>query len=179
MEQIIAGRFDSMAGADATAVSLTTYIDTMDICIFFNNAPGQHDARPGGGDEQSDPGAKDAPKSAAAVSATAAVVGGAIGAFGGPIVALTVAGVGAYTGSLVGALNGLEDHEDAAEHVRRPAGVFVAVHVADPKNRNRIVSTLREKGAQDIEHAQGVWRYGDWVSFDPVASPHLVTAHSP
>ena len=35
---------------------------------------------------------------------------------------------------------------------------------------------LRAHGAKDIERASGMWRDGDWVDFDPVASPHLVDA---
>jgi hypothetical protein len=173
MEQIIAGRFESIAKADATATLLTDYIDPTDICIFYNNPPGQHDVLFAGGDEKIDPAAEEAHKSAFAVGATSAITAGAIGAFGGPIVALTAVGVAAYTGSLVGAMHGMEDKEDSSEPPRRQSGVILAVHVANPKNKKRIVSTLREKGAKDIEHAEGKWRHGDWVNFNPVESPQL------
>jgi len=173
MEQIIAGRFESIAKADATATLLTDYIDTTDICIFYNNPPGQHDILPAGGDEKMDPGAKDAHESAIATGATAGIIAGTIGAFGGPIVALTAAGIAAYTGSLAGAMHGMKGKEDSSEPTRRQAGVILAVHVANPDNEERIVSTLRKKGAKDIEHAQGKWRHGDWVDFNPVESPQL------
>lgn len=173
MEQIIAGRFESIAKADATAILLTNYIDTTDICIFYNNPPGQHDVLPAGGDEKIDPGAEDAHESAIAAGATAGITAGAIGAFGGPIVALTAAGIAAYTGSLAGAMQGMKDKEDSSEPPRRQAGVILAVHVANPDNKERIVSTLRKEGAEDIEHAQGKWRHGDWVDFNPVESPQL------
>ncbi len=176
MEQIIAGRFESIAKADATAVLLTNYIDTSDICIFYNNPPGQHDVLAVGGDEAIDPGAKDAHKSAIAVGASTAIAAGAIGAFGGPVVALAAAGIAAYTGSLVGAMHGMEDEGSSAKPTRRQSGVILAVHVANPKNKKRIISTLREKGAKDIEQAEGKWRHGDWVDFNPVETPQLEKA---
>src|SRR5690606_15572903 len=111
MDQIIAGRFETMAKADATAALLTEYIDTNDICIFYNNPPGQHDVLPAGGDEKIDPGTEDSGKSAMAAGATAGLTAGAIGAFGGPIVALTAGGIAAYTGSLAGGMRGTEDSE--------------------------------------------------------------------
>ena len=48
MERIIAGRFPSKGIADTVAALMKQYIDTADICIFHNNAPGQHDAIAGG-----------------------------------------------------------------------------------------------------------------------------------
>jgi hypothetical protein len=57
MDHIIAGRFRTKVDADRAAASLRKFIDTEDICIFQNNAPGQHAAYPIGGDEYADPGA--------------------------------------------------------------------------------------------------------------------------
>ena len=42
MEQIIAGRFENKAKADAAAAAIVRYVDRTDICIFHNNPPGQH-----------------------------------------------------------------------------------------------------------------------------------------
>jgi len=180
MQPIIAGRFESMAQADSTALQLTNYINTNDICIFYNNPPGQHDVLLAGGDEKIDPGAKDAHASAIKTGATAGLTAGAIGLFAGPVVALAAAGIGAYTGSLIGALQGTESNESADDPIRREAGVILAVHVTNPRNEEMIVSMLEDAGAMDIEHAHGEWRNGDWVDFDPTESPKLdnkVTTH--
>ena len=60
MDQIIAGRFPTKAEADVAAAGMADYVATNDICIFHNNAPGQHGVHPGGDDEHSDPGAREA-----------------------------------------------------------------------------------------------------------------------
>ena len=175
MERIIAGQFQTKANADAVAVLIAQYIDTADICIFHNNAPGQHDAFALGGDEDADPGAAGAEKSAAGSAVAAALAAGAVGALGGPVVALAAAAVGAYTGSLAGAMDGLGEQDGkprAAE--RRPGCVMLSVRIADPLNEQRVIATLRAQGAAGIEQAHGVWRNGDWTDFNPVAAPHLV-----
>jgi hypothetical protein len=48
------------------------------------------------------------------------------------------------------------------------------VRIANPATEQRIVDTLRAQGAADIEEAEGEWRDGDWVDFNPVAKPKLV-----
>lgn len=171
MDPIIAGRFQTIAKADATAILLTEYIDASDICIFYNNPPGQHDVLPGGGDEKIDPASEDAHRSAVAAGATAGVAAGAVGAFGGPIVSLAAAGIAAYTGSLAGAMHGTKDEDEIPDPPRRHAGVILAVHVANSNNEARIVSTLKQEGAEDIEHAHGKWRNGDWADFNPLETP--------
>jgi hypothetical protein len=173
MEQIIAGRFDSFTEANAAAVLLNQYIDTDDICIFYNSPPGQHGVLPAGGDETADPEAENAHSYALATGATVGAAAGAVGLFGGPIVALAAAGVGAYTGSLLGAMGGMNHKSESSKYARRQAGVLVAVHLTDPNDEQRIISTLKKEHAEDIEHAQGKWHNGDWVDFDPVKPPHL------
>jgi len=37
-----------------------------------------------------------------------------------------------------------------------------------------VVELLQRMGATDIERAEGIWRNGDWVDFDPLAPPQLV-----
>jgi hypothetical protein len=37
-----------------------------------------------------------------------------------------------------------------------------------------VIYTLRAEGAVDIERAEGEWRDGDWVDFNPIAAPRLV-----
>ena len=89
-----------------------------------------------------------------------------------PVSPATAAATGAYIGSLAGAMHGLEDKKGAPQ--RRPSGVILSVRIADPANKSKVIDVLRAKGAADIEQAQGEWRDGDWVDFDPVAVPRLV-----
>ena len=179
MDRIIAGRFQTKDGADAVAASIAQYIDTTDICIFHNNPPGQHDAFVVGGDEDEDPGAEGADQSAASTAVAAGLAAGAIGALGGPVVALAAAATGAYVGSLGGAMHGLGNHDDKPHAPkRRPGGVMLAVRIAKPVNEKRVIAALRAGRAADIEQAQGEWRDGDWVDFNPVAAPRLVESAS-
>ena len=172
MERIIAGRFQTKDEADAVAHWIAQYIDATDICIFHNNPPGQHGVLAGGGDEAVDPGAEGAGQSAVNAAAAAGLAAGAIGALGGPVVALAAAATGAYMGSLAGALDGLRNHDE--KPAPRPAGIILSVRIANPVNENRVIDTLRAEGAADIELAEGEWRDGDWVDFNPVAPPNLV-----
>ena len=132
-----------------------------------------------GGDEDEDPGAEGADKSAASTAVAAGLTAGAIGALGGPAVALAAAAVGAYSGSLVGAMAALGSHDDKpGAPERRPSGVMLSVRIANPLNEKRVIATLRAGGAADIEQAQGEWRDGDWADFNPVAAPRLVESAS-
>ncbi len=176
-ERIIAGRFEIKSEADKAAGLLSDFVSTDDICIFHNNAPGQHDAYAMGGDEDEDPGARDADGGSASTAAAAGITAGAIGALGGPVTALAAGGIGAYVGSLMGAVDKLgEDDAKSGGPERRPAGVMLSVRIADPASEQRVVSTLRAQGAADIEQAEGEWRDGDWVDFNPVAKPLLVSS---
>ena len=175
MDRIIAGRFKTKSDADAAAALMAPHVDSTDICIFHNNPPGQHDAFAMGGDEDEDPGARNADKSAAGTAVAAGLAAGAVGALGGPVVALAAAATGAYVGSMAGAMAGLgPDDDKPRDPERRPGGVILSVRIADPANEKRVIATLRAQGAADIEQAQGEWRDGDWTDFDPVAKPRLV-----
>ena len=179
MERIIAGRFPTKGDADAAAASMSPYVDAADICIFHNNPPGQHDAYPAGGDEDEDPGAEGAGTSAAGTAVAAGLAAGAVGALGGPVVALAAAATGAYIGSLAGAMGGLGDAGDKPHASdRRPGGVMLSVRIATPVNEKRVIAALRTHGAADIERADGLWRDGDWTDFNPVAAPQLVAGAS-
>jgi hypothetical protein len=175
MERIIAGRFRTKDDADAAAALLAQYIDTADIFIFHNNPPGQHDAVAAGGAEEEDPGAEAADNSAASSAVAGGLTAGAIGALGGPVVALAAAATGAYVGSFVGAMHGLgKDDDKPHAPEQRPGGVMLSVHIADPLNEERVIDTLRAEGAADVEQADGEWRAGGWADFDPLAAPRLV-----
>jgi hypothetical protein len=75
------------------------------------------------------------------------------------------------SGSLVGAMDGLGNHDDKPRAPeRRPSGVMLSMLIASPVNEKRVIATLRAEGAADIELAHGEWRDGDWADFNPVAA---------
>jgi hypothetical protein len=177
MERIIAGRFQTKDDADAAAALIGKFVASSDICIFHNNPPGQHDVLGTGGDENADPGAKGAGRSAATTALAAGLTAGAVGSLAGPAAAVASAGVGAYLGALAGAMDELSDsNQKPRKPERRPGGVMLSVRIAEPANEERVIDTLRAQAAADIEEADGEWRNGNWVDFDPVAVPRLVDA---
>lgn len=109
MEHIIAGRFECKSDADLAADTLVTYVSRSDICIFHNKPPGQHGTQTSVSEEHIDSGSEVAATTSAATALAAGLAAGAIGLAGGPVTALAAAGVAAYTGSLVGAMNGMQD----------------------------------------------------------------------
>ncbi len=145
------------------------------IAVFFNNAPGRHATYPIGGDEFADPEAHVLDEGAAKGAAAGAGAGLA-GAVGGPLVAGAAAGVGAYIGGLAGAAAQSEatDKDDPHKIWRRPAGVMVAVALPDRSREQAALHALRDAGGRHIERAVGTIRDGNWVDFDPLASPRLV-----
>lgn len=176
MEQIIAGRFETKAKADAAAAAIVRYVDRTDICIFHNNPPGQHGTPATSEVQVGNPGSEAEEASAVSTALAAGLTAGAIGLAGGPVVALAAAGVAAYTGSLVGAMGGMQDKQSNQLPNLRPAGVILAVRIARASSENFVIADLRIGGAVDIEKAEGEWRDGDWIDFDPVQEPHLVAA---
>lgn len=176
MEHIIAGRFQTKSKADAAAAAIIRYVDRGDICIFHNNAPGQHGTLMSGEGEDLNPGLEADGKSAVTTAVSAGLAAGVLGLAGGPVTALAAAGVAAYTGSLVGAMGGMQEAESRQLPHLRPAGVILAVRIARPASEKFVINDLRISGAEDIEQADGEWRDGDWVDFNPVKEPHLVEA---
>jgi len=175
MDRIIAGRFHTKGEADSAAAAIVQYADRADICIFHNNPPGQHGLTEVGGDEHEDPGTAGAGRTATESAIAGGLAAGAVGALGGPVVAIAAAATGAYLGSLAGALGGVGDAGDRTHPSdRRPGGIMLSVRVATPLNEKRVIATLREQGAADIEQADGTWRDGDWTDFNPAAAPLLV-----
>src|SRR5215831_8760065 len=188
MARIIAGRFEQKPEADRAVDTLRRRGFGADqVNAFFLNPPGQHAKFPVGGDENVSPGATKASGSAA----KGALVGGAAGLVLGLAAApLAGVGVGAYAGSLVGALNGMKKPVDPGEAARRPqsadseidpsgrpprlAGVMVTVYAPDEERRSIAINVLHSGGARDIEHAEGEWRDGKWIDFDPLKAPELV-----
>jgi hypothetical protein len=178
MAQIIAGVFDDEQAATAAAHQLRDAgFDAANLDQFVLNPPGRHHGLPLGGDEDADAKAEGAEKGAV----TGAAVGTAIGAVAGlaatplvgPVAIAAGAATGAYAGSLTGAMNKLGDR-DAQTREPRPAGVMVAVNVETAEDQEVAIDLLRDGNAQVIERAEGSWRDGKWVDFDPVSSPDIV-----
>jgi hypothetical protein len=156
---------------------------------FFVNPPGQHDLYPIGGDVDESPGTEDA----GGGSISGAAVGGAIGvAVGlatlpvlGPGAAVAAAGVGAYGGSLYGALvntddkntptmqNGLEEYQRG--DLIRKSGMLVAVAAPASAQQDTAIRILRAHGATDIEVPEGTIVAGEWTDFNPLTPLKLVT----
>jgi hypothetical protein len=181
MTLIVAARFDSFDEAENAARRLFSKgFSEEAVNIFFVNPPGAHDKYPVGGDRAADPDARGATKGAVLGAGLLATVGAVIGAgllyaFGRTGLEMVFgAAVGAYLGSLAGALSmagrrSRDNPRDQAIRVRH-AGVLTAVHV-QPEQETQVAQVLRDAGGKDVEHAQGRWREGRWVDFDPLVPP--------
>lgn len=183
-DAIIAGRFDNFAKAETTASRLRAQgLAEEDLSVFYVNPPGQHATYPIGGDTAADPGARRSGFGAMAGVLLGAIAGAALGAACitmlaiSPPVSLFVlvfaTGLGAYVGSLAGALLLTREGRAEGRGGRAPvrnAGVLLAAHV-EPANADLVCELLRKGGARDIERARGHWREGRWADFDPLAPP--------
>lgn len=188
MSLIVAARFETFDSAEGAAAALMRDGITEDaLHTFFVNPAGAHDRYPAGGDRASDPGSQGGFLGSVTGAALTGVVGAAIGAGVGFTIADSVlpivagAGAGAYIGSLVGAMTALgrprPDRSDyEAKHAQknegRNSGVLLAVHTP-PDQERRVAQLLRDAGGVEVERAQGRWRAGKWVDFDPLTSPEL------
>ncbi len=164
-----------------------------DLQLFYVNPPGQHATHPLGGDVDADPGADEAPEGQAAGATAGAAVGALVGAaasvaapLAAPAVFAGMIGVGAHVGGLAGAVNRTRDAEEEQEETQKPepgpeaadtrrGGLMLAVNIRDVDEAH-VIDTLRRLGAHDIERAEGTWRDGDWVDFNPLEPPQLVDA---
>ena len=176
MTKIIAGSFkDSEHATEAVNALRMAGFPESSVTVFHNNAPGQHDQHPAGGDEGADPAAKGAGKGAATTAIAGSLVGAGIGAaVGGPLGAVAGAGVGAYTGAFAGTMRSLPDAEPGEDPQRRPAAIMVAVDASGRTGPEEAVSLMRKHAAFAVEEAEGEWSDGQWVDFDPLAVPRLV-----
>jgi hypothetical protein len=96
------------------------------------------------------------------------------------------AGAGIRVAVIPGALDRFpDDAREGLDPPQRPAGVMVAVHAPQPAEQECALGTLVCAGARSIETADGTWRAGRWVDFDPVAGPepadqaHPSSGHGP
>lgn len=179
---IVVAQFDDFATAQAARDDVRALgIAETDTEVFALNAPGQHDTYAIGGDEHTDRGAEGGETGAGTGAALGAAAGLAVGVVAAPVVGplAAVAGVaaGAYVGSLRGAVGTMgeqgTEHADVAPD--RPAGVRLAVHLADPVSREACVDVMRRHGAKSIELGNGAWNAG-WTGFDPRTRPHWLVA---
>ena len=183
MATIIAGDFPTKALADAVVEHfLREGIGREDIQQLSLNSPGQHDMDSNTMAKSDEPSERssddDPPRHAAKGGASGAAIGGAVGLgvglatapVTGAVGPLVGAGVGAYVGSLVGTLKGLDTPGENEPKIRR-AGVLVAVRVNGPQAREHIADVLRQHGAQMVEIAEGAWRDGQWIDFNPESEP--------
>jgi len=184
MSLIVAARFEGFEAAKAAASRLATSgFPDWDIHTFYVNPAGEHGRFPYGGDRRSDP---DAGRADMGAYLGACGVGAVFAVFGGFVAAelsdstaaiLAAAGVGAYLGSLFGALwvtgHGTTQHghfnPDSHAEIRQ-AGVMVAVRVR-PQRELLACRILRDAGGADVEHANGRWRNNHWEDFDPLSLP--------
>ena len=97
----------------------------------------------------------------------------------GPIAAAAGLAVGAYTGAFAGAVKTMGDAPPQAEIPPRPAGVRVVAHVPTRQHRECVLSTFERHHARSIEEAEGTWRDGSWVDFDPVSVPRWIKPPPP
>jgi hypothetical protein len=176
MAQILVAQFDDFDAAHAAAGDLRSLgIAQGDVEIYHLNAPGQHAEFPIGGDEHADRGAREGDEGQVTGAAIGGAAGLALGAAAipvvGPIAAAAGLAVGAYTGSLHGAVNTLGDNPPPQQQAPRPAGVRLAVNVLSPAHREQVLATFKRHEARSIEEADGTWREGSWVDFDPVSAP--------
>jgi hypothetical protein len=178
---ILSGQFDDFERADLLVSELDTLgVSRDDIQRFALNAPGQHDRFPIGGDEDADSIARGGENGAVAGAALGGVAGVALGAaavpFAGPVAAVAGLAIGAYAGSLAGALNvmGTNSAVTNTRVMSRPAGVRVAVRVPTPEKRSLVLAALLRHHVRSVEEAQGAWRDGIWIDFDPVSVPRWV-----
>jgi hypothetical protein len=192
MPNIVAGTFQLQEQALAAVAALKEAgFARQEVTSFFVNPRGQHDLYPVGGDADDSPGAHHAPKGAVG----GAEAGGAVGLLGaavalaalpaiGPAAALlgvgVSAGVGAYTGSLAGALSTLGDPADATTDLPPPrkSGMLVAVAVGGQPGEADAVRVLRAQGALEIEYAEGTIADGHWPDFDPLKPRSRVEAQT-
>ena len=177
MTQIVAAVFDDEQAATGAARQLRDAgFEASDLDQFSLRPPGQHQAIPTGGDETSDAKAKGGDIGAVKGAAIGTAVGAAAGLVATPILGpIAVAGgaaAGAYAGSLAGAVRKMGDDRPAPQP--RPAGVMVAVSADSAEDRSIAVDVLRDHGARMIERADGAWRDGKWVDFDPVHAPKVI-----
>lgn len=189
MDRLMIGLFHEQAEAEAATTELLhAGFSRESMSVFYVNPQGHHALHPIGGDEDESPGTHDAKSGAAAGALTGGGAGAILGALTlpvlGPAGPMLGAAVGAYGGSLVGALNRMEEPEGAdadtptsdgtsVAPTPRKAGILVAVAVKTATQEDEALEILHQR-AEEVEEATGELRDGDWVDFDPLRPKKLI-----
>ena len=177
MARIVAARLEHPTDTESVLRALSSQgFQRSEFQSFYVNQRGQHALFPGGGDAYSDEGASGSGLGALLGAALGAAIGLGAGfaasiVIDSPVAILAGGAVGAYVGSLYGALRKMRPgnkHRATPEHpVERGPGQMVAIRVDRPGAEPRAVETLNRFGARDIERTEGTWQEGDWKDFDP------------
>ena len=177
MSHIIAGRFESIAGAEAAVNALGAASFPSDqMSCFYVGPPGQHARFVIGGDHNVSRGAEEGSMGAMTGTAAGGAVGAAIGSVGGPLGFLTGGLVGAHIGNLIGALRSMHENEEDRDPstMLRHSGFMVAVCADDELSEHRAMELLKQCGAAELETGEGRIVHGDWEDFDPAEAPHRI-----
>ena len=195
MSTIINGNFQDLNAAKRAISDLldTGFTDAHTTC-FSVAIPGHHeDTHTSEGTVQAlDIAATTAPH-AADGALSGAAVGGAVGVAValaalpvlGPMVAVAALGVGAYGGSLYGALGSMEEADSKAVEnsvmamqnaQHRQSGTLVAVVANDEVQQDTAKRILHAHGAHDIEMCEGILSDGVWTDFNPRLPLRLLPA---
>ncbi|MET3131543.1 hypothetical protein AAKU55_001805 [Oxalobacteraceae bacterium GrIS 1.11] len=184
MSSILAGHFQLQDDIDqARAALIAAGFPAPRISAFYVNQPGQHDLYAYGGDREDSPGARETPAGVGKGVAVGGVVGAALGAasalVAGPAGPVLGALVGAHVGSLY-SLHSMKEADqpevDAAPCApQRKPGMMIAVALGEVADRERALTVLRRLGAGQIEQAEGTIEGGDWLDFDPLGAPRLLS----
>lgn len=187
MALIVAARFDTFVDAEKAAAALMqSGVKEDELYTFWVNPPGAHDRHPMGGDRTADPDSEGAAGSSWATAAIVGIVGAVIGGLvlsfftDSTLPVVAGAGVGAYIGSLAGAMRPMgkpryrspEDAARAETNKGRHAGVLLAVRTT-AQHEVHVARMLRDAGGAEVERANGRWENGRWKDFDPLVSPQL------
>ena len=180
MTTIIAGGFDVYSKTQEALGRLRAAgVREDNLCEFRVNPPGEHDRLAIGGDHDKSQGAEHAGGNATKGAAIGAAIGTVAGVTATPLLGpagiIAGAGVGGYTGSLVGAM-GKTNAEPQPDHTDvRPAEALVAVNVgAGDVAEDEVIRIFEQCGAQQVERADGLWENGEWKDFDAVRPPNLI-----
>ncbi len=191
MAKLIVGRFDNINDVKRVLETLPREgFAREEFGTFYAAPPGQHALSPVGGDAHSDQGARNADEGAVKGAALGGAAGLALGTlaaaalpFAGIAAALAAMGIGAYTGSLMGALSKTRAPAEAdatPEHpVERPGGPRVAIRVDRSGTEPIAIEVLERFGAKDISYADGEWHDRVWQDYDPRVPPERIDESEP
>jgi hypothetical protein len=191
MSTIVAGRFQLQEQASGAIAALQAAgFAGRNVASFFVNPSGQHNLYAVGGDADNSPGAQRAPGGTVRGVRVGAVAGALVVAVGlatlqsvsalaALVLVIVGAGVGAYAGSLTGALASLGEEAGPGmengslqaqpeQALPRKSGMLVAVATAGQPEETDAVRVLLAQGAAEIERAEGIIADGHWPDFDPL-----------